>query len=128
VALARQQLGEKVVSGDAFGGYEYYLGMVAGLLRAVCIVVFVLALMHAPRVDRTELDKQIKAQKENLGSIYFPPFGQIQLDIQEHSIAGRVAEKHLKFLLITVDASAGGPSKEGIGRRREREVNEIMGK
>src|SRR6266496_3518521 len=38
----------KLVGSDVFGGGEYYLGMMAGLVRYSCILVFGLALLNAP--------------------------------------------------------------------------------
>jgi uncharacterized membrane protein required for colicin V production len=125
VVMVRRQLGDKLLSADAFGGFEYYLGMMAGSLRFICILLFVLAVVHAPKIDRADIEKRLKAQRESLGSIYFPPFGSIQQDIFERSISGNVVKQHLTFALIQPDPSAGGSNREGIGRRRENEVNEI---
>ena len=127
-ALIRYRLGDKLVGSDVFGGYEYYLGMVAGGIRFLCILFFLLALIGAPQYTDSEIQVKIKAQKESLGSIYFPPFGQIQRDVLRDSITGRQALEHASFLLIKVDPSLGGKAHEGIGRRREREVEEIMGR
>ena len=126
--VLKQMSGEKLLGSDTFGGYEYYLGMVAGAVRFLCILLFVLALLHAPQVSQAELDKQLRAQKENLGAIYFPPFGTIQRYILDGSITGRLVKQYLPAQLIRVDASAGsGPSGESIYRAREREVNEVIG-
>lgn len=127
-AFIRYQFGDKLVSSDAFGGYEYYLGMLAGGIRFLCIGVFALALINAPKYTDAQIQAKIKAQQENLGSVYFPPLGQIQRGVFRGSIAGRFAKQHIPFLLIQVDPKAGGASNEAIGRRREREVNEIMGR
>src|SRR5262245_12192086 len=34
--------GEKLVQSDAFGRFEYYLGMLAGVVRCLCILIFAL--------------------------------------------------------------------------------------
>jgi uncharacterized membrane protein required for colicin V production len=126
--VLKRMTGEKLLGSDTFGGYEYYLGMVAGGVRFLCILLFALALLNAPQVSQVELDKQLRAQKENLGAIYFPPFGNVQRYILDGSITGRLVKQYLPAQLIHVDPSAGsGPSGETIYRAREREVNEVIG-
>jgi len=125
--VIRRMAGEKLVAGDVFGNFEYYLGMVAGLVRFACIVLFVMALLNAQQVSKAEIDAQLKAQREWAGSIYFPPFGVIQRGIFEGSFTGRAVKQYLSAQLINVDSAAGrGVSHESIGRTREREVNEIV--
>lgn len=126
--LIRYRFGDKLVGSDVFGGYEYYLGMVAGTVRFLCILLFILAIVHAPQYRDSEIQAKIKAQQESLGSVYFPPFGQIQRAVFRQSIAGRFVDQHAPFLLLEAKSSGTGRSNEGIGRRREREVDEIMGR
>src|SRR5437660_509773 len=45
--MIRRMAGEKLLASDAFGNFEYYLGMMAGLVRFACIVLFGLALLNA---------------------------------------------------------------------------------
>jgi|KBSSwiStaDraftv2_1062776.scaffolds.fasta_scaffold148578_2 uncharacterized membrane protein required for colicin V production len=126
--LIRRMAGEKLVTNAVFGNMEYYLGMAAGVVRFACILLFALALLNAPVVTEQELAAKLKHQQDWAGSIYFPPFGSVQKTIFEESLTGR-AVKHVKFLsaqLINVDPSAAGATTETIGRRREREVDEIM--
>jgi len=124
--LIRRMAGEKLVSGEMFGRFEYYLGMVAGLVRFACIILFVLALLNAKQVSKAELEAQLRSQQDWAGSIYFPPFGSVQRAVFEDSLSGRAVKQYLSAQLINVDPSAGGgAAREGIGRRREREVNEI---
>ncbi|HSY18248.1 MAG TPA: CvpA family protein, partial [Candidatus Acidoferrales bacterium] len=39
---------EKVSGSNAFGSGEYYLGIISGMIRYACIVIFFLALLNAP--------------------------------------------------------------------------------
>jgi len=127
--MLRRMAGEKLVAKDVFGRTEYYLGMVAGLVRFACIILFVLALMNAKQVSKEELAAQLRYQQDWAGSIYFPPFGVIQRALFEESLTGRAVKQYLSAQLINVDPAAGsGVSHEGIGRRREKEVNDIIGK
>ena len=124
--VVRRMAGEKLVSGEMFGRFEYYLGMVAGLIRFGCMIIFFLALMNAKQVTKAELAAQLKHQQDWAGSIYFPPFGSVQQAIFEESLSGRTVKQYLTAQLINVDPKAGGVRPENIGRQREREVNEIM--
>jgi len=124
--MIRRMAGEKLVSGEIFGNLEYYLGMGAGMVRFACMVLFFLALLNAKQVSKAELEAQLKSQQDWAGSIYFPPFGSIQRAIFEGSLSGRAVKQYLSAQLINVDSSAGGVPRETIGRRREREVDEIM--
>jgi hypothetical protein len=109
-----------------FGNLEYYLGMVAGMVRFACIIVFGLALLNAKQVTKAELEAQLKYQQDWAGSIYFPPFGSIQRAVFEESLSGKAVKQYLSAQLINVDPAAGHVVHENIGRQREREVNEIM--
>lgn len=127
--VIKRMAGEKLVASDVFGSFEYYLGMTAGAIRFACILIFALALLHAPQVSDAELSVKIRKQQDSLGSIYFPPFGSIQRAVFQGSFTGRVVQQYLSAQLITVDPSAGsGYNRDNIGRMREREVNEILGK
>ena len=126
--VLKRMTGEKLLGSDTFGGYEYYLGMVAGGVRFLCILLFALALLHAPQVSKAELDKQLRTQKDDLGEVYFPPFGSIRSYILDESFTGRLVQQYLPAQLIRVDSSAGsGRAGENIYRTREREVDEVIG-
>jgi uncharacterized membrane protein required for colicin V production len=125
--VVKRMAGEKLLSSDTFGGFEYYLGMFAGVVRFACILLFALALLNAKQVSDQELATQIKAQDESLGAIYFPPFGMIQRAVFQRSFTGVLVKEYLSAQLINVDPTAGGKvTHEGIGRRREREVDEVV--
>src|SRR2546428_13489488 len=125
--MIKRMAGEKLVASDVFGNFEYYLGMTAGLIRFACITLFVMALLNAKQVSKAELDAKLKEQLDWAGSIYIPPFGSIQRAVFEESLTGRAVKQYLSAELINVDPAAGkGVAHEGIGRRRERDVNDVM--
>ena len=124
--LIRRMTGEKLVGNTMFGNMEYYLGMGAGMVRFACILLFALALINAKHYTKAEIDAKLKHQQDWAGSIYFPPFGVIQQTIFEESLTGRAVKQFLSAQLINVDPAAAGGATETIGRRREREVDEIM--
>ena len=50
-ALIKSSAGGKLVGSDVFGAGEYYFGMVAGLIRYTCMVIFAMALLYAKLVS-----------------------------------------------------------------------------
>src|SRR5213082_2641138 len=61
------------------------------------------------------------------GLIYIPPFGSIQRAVFDESMTGRAVKQYLSAELINVDPAAGkGVARESIGRRRERDVNDVI--
>jgi uncharacterized membrane protein required for colicin V production len=125
--VIRRMAGEKLVASDVFGNFEYYLGMIAGMVRFACIILFVMALLNARQVGKAELDAQLRSQREWAGSIYFPPYGVIQRSVFSDSITGRAVKQYLSAQLINVDSSAGGGAhRENIGQIRAHEVDDII--
>src|SRR5258706_6653304 len=70
----KRGVGEKLVQGDVFGRFEFYLGMIAGLVRFFCIAMFVLALLHAKYSTPQDRERMAKIQRDNFGSVSFPTF------------------------------------------------------
>ncbi|SRR6266536_3467832 len=124
--MIKRLSGEKLMSAAIFGRFEYYLGMLSGMIRFACMTLFVLALLNAKQISKKELEAKLKYQQDWAGAVFFPPFGSIQKAIFEDSLSGRAVKQYLSAQLINVDSSAGGVPRETIGRRREREVDEIM--
>ena len=124
--MIKRLSGEKLMSAAIFGNFEYYLGMLAGMVRFACITLFVLALLNAKQISKKELEAKLKYQQDWAGAVFFPPFGSIQKAIFEDSLSGKAVKQYLSAQLINVDSSAGGVPRENIGRSRDRELEEIM--
>jgi uncharacterized membrane protein required for colicin V production len=125
--VLKRQLGRKLFGSDVFGAAEYYFGMVAGAVRYFLILIFALALFSAPQISDAELAKRIAAQNESLGAIYFPPYGSIQREVFRASLSGRLIKEQLSAQLIEVHSGSTGTARDNIWRRRENDVNEIVG-
>jgi uncharacterized membrane protein required for colicin V production len=120
-------VGEKLLQSDAFGGMEYYLGMVSGCLRFACMVLVGLALLHARHTTAEELAAQAKMQRDNFGDISFPTLATIQQDVFQASVTGSFVRTHLKEQLIAPTPSRKSETRMGIGQRRQRAVEEVLG-
>ncbi len=97
----------KLVGSDLFGKGEYYLGMPAGMLRFICMLLTGLALLNARLYTREELKATEKFNQENYGKDYFPGLRSLQVVVFEQSLVGPHIKKYLSFLLITPTPSQG---------------------
>jgi uncharacterized membrane protein required for colicin V production len=126
--MVKRGIGEKLVQGDVFGRYEFYLGMLAGFIRFACIAIFFLAIIHAKYSTPAERERVAKLQRDNFGSVSFPTLDEMQYSIFYQSASGNLIRTNLSALLIRPVPSGGGPSANTIGRRREAEVERIFSK
>jgi uncharacterized membrane protein required for colicin V production len=125
-SMIKRSVGEKLVGADLFGRLEYYLGMLFGMFRCACVIVFLLALLNARLYSDADLAASARFQKDFEG-IRFPTIGSIQQDVFKKSFSGKNLKMYAPFLLIRATAP-GGNSQETIGKRREKEVNDVIGK
>ena len=125
-SMIKRSVGEKLVGADLFGRLEYYLGMLAGMVRCVLVIVFLLALLNARLYSDADLAASARFQKDFEG-IRFPTIGSIQQDVFKKSFSGKNLKRYAPFLLIRATAP-GGNSQETIGKRQEKEINSIIGR
>jgi uncharacterized membrane protein required for colicin V production len=124
--MVKRAVGEKLVQGDVFGRFEFYLGMIAGVVRFFCILMFVLAIVHAKYSTPQDRERFAKLQRDNFGSISFPTFDELQYAIFFKSLSGNEIEKHLSMVLIQPKPPGPDRPANTIGRRRENAVNEVF--
>ena len=127
-SFIKRAVGEKLVGSDIFGRMEYYLGMAAGMLRYACMLLMFMAFLNAKCVSEAELRRVAKLQKDNFGDISFPTFGSLQQDVFKKSLVGSLTKQHLSNHLIVTGPDDGQTKAagDGIGKRREREVQDII--
>ncbi|HEU6448714.1 MAG TPA: CvpA family protein [Verrucomicrobiae bacterium] len=114
--LPRKYLGPRLEGSSIFGSGEYYLGILAGLIRYTCIVVFVLALLNAPYYSAADI-----AAKEAYNNRWFggglagysgdfiPDLQTIQASVFKHSLVGPFVKDKMDFLLIDTGHDNGAP-------------------
>lgn len=90
----------KLVGSDVFGSGEYYLGMVAGVLRYGCMVIFAMAFLNAPLYTKSQIDADLAYQNDVYGSDYFPKLYTVQSAVFDKSLLGSEVHNQLGFLLI----------------------------
>jgi uncharacterized membrane protein required for colicin V production len=98
--VLKKTVGGKLIGSDVFGKGEYYLGMPAGMIRFLCILLTILAVLNA----RFYTEKEVKANetytKDVYGSDFFPGLYQAQQDIFVKSFTGPLLREHAAILLI----------------------------
>jgi membrane protein required for colicin V production len=129
-AVLKRALGSKLAGSDAFGRGEYYLGMVAGMLRFACIVMVVMALLNSRLYNFEEVQAREQSQENNFGTIRFFRLYSLQADVFKDSWAGRLTHDYLGIVLIkpTRPEEKSLGNDNAVARRRERGVNEILDK
>ncbi|HWD94359.1 MAG TPA: CvpA family protein [Verrucomicrobiae bacterium] len=90
----------KLIGSDAFGSGEYYLGMIAGVVRYACILIFALAFLNAPLYTKAQIDEDLRFQNDVYGSDFFPKVYTLQQDVFQKSFVGPHIHDELGFLLI----------------------------
>ncbi|MFO1488706.1 MAG: CvpA family protein [Verrucomicrobiota bacterium] len=96
----KKAAGGKLVGSDVFGNGEFYLGMVAGMVRFTCILLAGLALLNCRYFSPAEIKAEQKYQNDVYGSDFFPSLYTIQSQVFEKSFAGPWIKKDLQFMLI----------------------------
>ena len=129
-AALKRKMGDKLVGSDVFGSGEYYLGMMGGAFRYLCILIVALALLNARYYSPEELRSQAAYQETNFGTAgLFPTLSSLQSEVFNSSFTGTMARQYLGMLLIRPtppeEKSMGANS---IVRARERAVNETFEK
>jgi uncharacterized membrane protein required for colicin V production len=108
----------RLTGSNFFGGGEYYLGMVSGMIRFACILVAVLALLNAPFYTVADIKAHNAYVQRWFGGglysgNYFPDVNTIQEEVFKKSLTGPYLKKYLGTLLIdTAPPSAKQPEKK----------------
>jgi hypothetical protein len=125
----RRAVGQKLVTCDAFGAGEYYMGMVAGGFRYLCFIIVALAFLNARAYAPEEIAADEAFQEKNFGSIRLPTPNRLQTAVFNGSWSGLMARNYLSSYLIQQTAPedkplGGGQTLPG----RERNFNEVLDK
>jgi uncharacterized membrane protein required for colicin V production len=99
-ALIKKMVGEKLISSEVFGRSEFYLGMLAGMVRFACMLIMGLALLNARQFNQAEIRADIKYQNDIYGSNFFPKLYTIQAQVFQRSLTGPWIKDNFGFLLI----------------------------
>ena len=123
----KRLVGFKLVESDYFGRMEYVAGMGAGLVRYLCFVMVLLALMNARFYTPAQREVIRRANLADTGIALVPTLSGFQQDIFGESYTGKFVREQLPFLLITPTAyDATRLREEGSGKKTERAIDDLF--
>ena len=113
--MLKRQLNPKLEGSSFFGGNEYYWGVVAGLIRYICMVLVALALLNAPYYSLADIAKA-KAYNnrwyggglKDYSGDFIPSVDEVQVSIFKESLIGPFIKDDLSMLLINTTEPAPG--------------------
>jgi len=119
-SFIKRALKARLEGSNAFGGGEYYLGMIAGITRYAAFALILLALLKAPFYSAAEIAAHKKFMMDNFGlqgaqrgnfksddisGDYLPTVQTIQTGVFEDSLIGPFIKEDLSVLLINTTAA-----------------------
>ena len=126
-AAIKTSVGEKILTSDAFGDGEYYLGIFAGFTRYFCVILVVLSLINARHYQPHEANARIESQMYNFGMVFFTMPG-FQKEVFQQAMLGRLTQDYLSLALIEPtpsDDNVMGAHRRAV-KAREQHMNEIL--
>jgi len=127
--LLKHGLGDKLTGSDLFGRFEYYTGVLAGVVRYACMLLALLAIMHSRIVSRAELDAIDAQMKKNLDDIHPPryDYGCLEQAIFTQSFTGRMVQEDLSDLLIPTVAPPESAGAESLKKKLQDAIDNPLG-
>jgi len=111
---------EKVSGSNAFGSGEYYLGIIAGMIRYACITLFFLSLLNAPYYSLADIKAQQAYNNRWYGGglngysgDFIPSVAEVQAGVFQKSLIGPAIKNNLSAVLIQSTA----PGKRTVNKK-----------
>jgi hypothetical protein len=111
----KKMAGGKLAGSDIFGRGEFYLGMVGGAVRFLCILLAALALLNAPYYSAADIASNKAYQVDMYGSTFFPGLSNVQIQIFKESLLGGLLKDNAEFVLIASTKS----EKKDLPRKKD---------
>jgi uncharacterized membrane protein required for colicin V production len=112
--FVKRALKPKLEGSNVFGSTEYYFGMISGMIRYACMVVFALALLHAPYYSAGDIEAARAFNNRNFGGglagysgDFFPTLSETQSSIFRDSLTGPLIQNYLSVLLVNTFGPGG---------------------
>ncbi|EEF61127.1 CvpA family protein [Pedosphaera parvula] len=114
-SVLKKGAGGKLVGSNMFGASEYYLGMIGGVIRFLCILMAGLALLNARFYSPQEIAQYDAFQRDVYGSTFFPDLSTVQQEVFKSSYLGKLVKTNAEFLLI----KSTPPETKNLKRRED---------
>ena len=105
--VLKRKLNPKLEGSNFFGGNEYYWGVVAGLVRYVCMILVALALLNAPYYTAADIatkkaynNRWYGGGMKDYSGDFIPSVDEVQVSIFKTSLIGPFIKDKLAILLI----------------------------
>ncbi len=113
--IFKRLLASRTGENNFFGGGEYYLGMLAGVVRFECMVLAVLALLNAPYYTEADIKAHEAYTKRWFGGglytgNYFPDLQTVQESVFKKSFTGPYIKDYLGSVLVETTPPDGKPA------------------
>jgi uncharacterized membrane protein required for colicin V production len=115
-SMIKHSLKSKTGGSSLFGGGEYYLGMISGIIRYGCIAILFLAVLNAPVYTAAEIQAQkiynnrwFGGGEAGFSGDYIPSIASIQEAVFKKSMVGPYIHDFLAPVLINSEKGGGSP-------------------
>jgi len=113
--LLKRKFNPKLEGSNRFGSSEYYLGIIAGLVRYACMVLVALALLNAPFYTPADIaaakaynNRWYGGGLNGYSGDFIPSVDEVQVSVFKQSLIGPLIKDNLSMLLINTTAAGGG--------------------
>jgi uncharacterized membrane protein required for colicin V production len=107
-SVIKRFLNPRLEGSNLFGDTEYYFGMISGIIRYLCILIFGLAILNAPFYSTTEIQAAKAYNNRWFGGglngysgDFFPTVSELQMTVFKESLTGPAIRSYLGALLVT---------------------------
>jgi uncharacterized membrane protein required for colicin V production len=103
----KRGLAKRLEGSSVFGGSEYYLGMLSGMVRYACILLFFVALSNAPHYTAADVAAKAAYNKRWYGGglydgNYVPDFNNVQDAVFKKSFSGPYIKDYAAIMLVQI--------------------------
>ena len=105
--ILRRKFNPKLEGSSFFGGNEYYWGVVAGLVRYICMMLVALALLNAPNYTLADIaaakaynNRWFGGGLQGYNGDFIPSVDEVQVSVFKESLIGPFIKDNLSVLLI----------------------------
>ena len=116
-SLIKHRLKHRLEGSNFFGSSEYYFGMVSGVVRYLCMVIFALALLNAPYYSQADVMSAKAYNNRNFGGglagysgDFFPTISEMQISVFKDSLTGPFLKDNLSVLLVKTGSAVAPPT------------------
>jgi len=116
-SIVKHKLKHRLEGSSFFGSSEYYFGMISGVVRYLCMVIFALALLNAPYYSQADVmsakaysNRWFGGGLAGYSGDFFPTLSETQTSIFKDSLTGPFLKDNLSVLLVKTGSAVAPPT------------------